>query len=96
MAFQDMRGSLSVGLEVVLIELGLSPDAVLADHPGLGLVSLPVSFLRSLHLGVVKEPTEAEPWHGAVYGKKTGGVRNKLSQTALIVRAPSGEQTAGQ
>ncbi len=87
-AFQDKQGSLSVALEVVLLELELTPDVVLANHPGYGLVSLSVGLLRQLNLGVIKEPTEAEPWHGCVYGKKTGSVRSRLSKEAKLIRAP--------
>ncbi len=77
-----------MALEVVLLELELTPDVVLANHPGYGLVSLSVGLLRQLNLGVIKEPTEAEPWHGCVYGKKTGSVRSRLSKEAKLIRAP--------
>jgi len=87
-AFQDLGGSMSVALGVVLIELGLEPETVVETHEGFGLMSLSVNFVRSLGLGVVREPTEAEPWHGAVHGTKSRSIRLKLAQHAQWVRLP--------
>ena len=52
---------------------------MLEEYDGYGLAKLDVSVLRGqLHLGSTSIATEREPWHGGVWGKKTGGIRNKL------------------
>ncbi len=80
---------MSVALGVLLIATELDPEIVLEGYPDFGLLSLSAGYLRSLHLGVVAEPTEAEPWHGSVYGKKTGSIRDKLAAAGVWVRRPS-------
>jgi hypothetical protein len=89
-AFQDLGGSMSVALGVVLRELGLEPEIVVESYEGFGLMSLSVGFVRSLSLGVVREPTEVEPWHGAVHGTKSRSIRSKLAQHGQWVRLPRG------
>jgi hypothetical protein len=84
-----MGGNMSVALGVVLEEMHLGPDAVIEAYPQVGLVRLRVIDIRSLGLGVVVEPTDAEPWHGAVYGKKTQGIRNQLVQASEWVQRPT-------
>jgi hypothetical protein len=88
-AFQDKEGSMSVALGVILDERGLKPEDVLEAFENYGLLRFSVAFIRSLHLGVIHSPTPAEPWHGEVYGKKTGGVRNKLVANGQWVRRPT-------
>ncbi len=88
-AFQDKGGAMSVALGVVLDSLGLAPAVVIEGFPGFGLVLLRVGFLRaSLKLGVVAAPTPEEPWHGEVYGKKTGSVQRQLARSCEWVRRP--------
>ncbi|SRR6266508_1281508 len=87
-AFHDLRGSLSVALGVVLEEMGLSPDVVVESYDGFGLVSLSTRFVRSVGLGVVREPTKEEPWHGGIYGKKTGRIKSSLAKEAIWLRRP--------
>lgn len=78
-AFQDLRGSLSVALSVILEHHDRTPADLIAEFPGYGVYRLSVRFVRSLGLGVISDPTEEEPWHGSVHGKKTGGVKRQLS-----------------
>ncbi len=49
---------MSVALGVLLIATELDPEIVLEGYPDFGLLSLSAGYLRSLHLGVVAEPTE--------------------------------------
>lgn len=80
-----MGPAMSVGLGVFL---GPNPEQMLENHPAFGLVKLPVHFIRSLGLGVVSSPTEAEPWHGDVFGKKTKSIKAKLSGASVWVVKP--------
>jgi hypothetical protein len=90
MAFQDNPDSVSVALGIVLGDLGLEPDVVVASFPGYGLWRLSVALVRDLGLGVVKDPTESEKWHGSVYGKKTKRVKASLARNGEWVRRPAG------
>ena len=80
---------MSVALGVILDQRGFEPDDVLKEFENYGLLRFSVAFIRSLHLGVIHKPTPAEPWHGEVYGKKTGGIRNKLVANGQWVQRPT-------
>jgi hypothetical protein len=89
-AFIDRQGYVSIGVGEVLTEMSLSPEASLAAHEGYGLAQLGVSWIRSdLNLGMTREPTDLEPWHGALHGKKTPGKKTLLSKNAKILIEPS-------
>jgi len=88
-AFQDKDGYLSIGVGQVLDELGLAVDDILIGFEGYGLAGLEVAWIRNLHLGVTREPTEDEPWHGAIWGSKTGSVKRKMSEEASVLIEPS-------
>jgi len=91
-AFQDKDGYMSVAVGAVLDEMELGPEAALNGHEGYGLARLDVSFLRlTVHLGLTCLPTESEPWHGGVWGKKTSGVKNRLQGVAEIVVVPGND-----
>lgn len=96
-AFQDLRGSLSVALGVVLECHNRPPEDVVANFPGYGLYRLSVGFVRGLGLGVIRDPTEDEPWHGSVCGKKTKSIKTQLSNGGewalrpVEVTEPAGE-----
>ena len=81
-AFQDLGKGMSVGLTCVLDELGEGPLRVVEDFPGYGLIRYGVGWVKSLSLTVERSPTEAEPWHGDVVGKKTGSVRTKFANNS--------------
>ncbi len=86
-AFSDKEGSLSVALSVLLERHNKEPKDVVARFPGYGLYELNAGFIRSLGLGIVPDPTDEEPWHGAVHGKKTKAIKVKLATGgALVVR----------
>lgn len=74
---------MSVALGCVLEELGLEPEDVVVSHPGYGLVAVEVGFIRKLGLGVVHDGNDDEPYHGGVYGRKTGKVRSRLRDAAI-------------
>ena len=89
-AFQDHPAYMSVAIGLALTELEQPTDVVLDGFDGYGLARLEVSFLRrDLHLGVTREPTEVEPWHGGVWGRKSSGIRNKLANAAVVEVVPA-------
>jgi hypothetical protein len=88
-AFQDNPNYLSVGLGSVLATCGEPPERVLEGYEGYGLADLDVSTIRGLALGVTSIPTEAEPWHGGIWGKKTGSIKNKLQAMATVLVQPT-------
>lgn len=57
---------------------GRDPIEVVRNHPGYGLVALPVYELRRLGLVVVRSPIEGELCHGDIHGKKTKSTQKKL------------------
>lgn len=88
-AFIDLRGYVSIGIGKVLEEQGLGPEAAIADHEGYGLARLEVSWIRdSINLGITKEPTDREPWHGAIWGNKTKSIKSQLRAKAVILIEP--------
>lgn len=88
-AFQDLRGSLSVAIGVVLERHNRRPEDVIAKFPGYGLYRLTAGFVRSLGLGVVLDPTDEEQWHGSIYGKKTGSIKARLAVNGEWVVRPA-------
>lgn len=66
------RVCMSVGTSLIL---GDEPEKMLANHPGMGLVSVTAGALRSLSRGdgkpcpqgIMPYPTDAEPWHAVVF-----------------------------
>jgi hypothetical protein len=89
-AFSDSGDAMSVGLTVVLDELGLDHSRAVDGFDRYGLLRFPVSWVRSeLKLGVVRSPTDDEPWHGDVYGAKTDSVRKRFARNGTDwVRRP--------
>ena len=78
----DDTGSVSIGLGCVLEEAGQPPQAMLTDHPGMGLTELRVEQLATVDnaLSVAREPTDSEPWHGVILGVRR---RPKAAQKAI-------------
>ena len=66
---------MSVGLSTVLDELGLEPSAMLSGYPDYGLAVVRAGDLRALKKGngedgpqgIMRSPTDAEPWHCIVF-----------------------------
>jgi len=80
---------MSVAIGAVLQSMELPPEKVIDSYDGFGLARLEVTTLRQdIRLGISLIPTESEPWHGGVWGKKTGGVKNKLVTAALMLVEP--------
>ncbi|HEY3830750.1 MAG TPA: hypothetical protein VGO03_00500, partial [Acidimicrobiia bacterium] len=87
-AFQDHPKYVSVGLGVLIEAAGADPYVLLEGHDGYGLAQLSVGYLRQeLHFGVVPEPTQGEPFHGGIHGKKTGSKRSKCAKHATVIVA---------
>lgn len=79
-------------MSVVIAAESRGPDSVLAGHDGYGLASLTAGFARGVGQGVARDPTEEEPAHALVFGRKTRRVRNKLvSASAWVVLPPEAE-----
>jgi hypothetical protein len=89
-AFCDLGDAMSVGLTVVLDEIGRQPIDVVDGFSGYGLLRFNVSWVRAdLALGVVRSPTDDEPWHGDVHGRKTDSIRRRFARNGTDwVRRP--------
>ena len=62
-------------------------EAVSGKYDGYGLVEFSIAFARSLEQGVSHTPTQEEPAHGSVTGKKTNAVKNALkAESTLLVK----------
>ena len=79
---------MSIWLGDKLAQDGRAPESVVEGTTHL-LVSLIAGFVYTLGQDVERTPAEAEPAHGDVVGTKSGGVKNKLAQTAEWVVPPS-------
>jgi hypothetical protein len=75
-------------MSAVLATSGREPQEVLWGHDGFGLVSIPVSAVRHLGLGVVRHPEPDEPHHVYVVGDKPRPVRRALRAAAIWVVRP--------
>ena len=89
-AFQNTTGtkSMSVALGDVLQAAGRSPTTVLALYPDWYLASLTARFVRQHDQGLLREPTDEEPAHGAVVGEKRESVKRAFAREARWVVAP--------
>jgi hypothetical protein len=87
------------GLPGPCMSVGLDSSATTAEqmisgeYEGYGIAELPVSAVRNLGTppgkwsqGIMRDPTEAEPWHCVVFSKttakKTGGMQKALRDAA--------------
>lgn len=90
-AFRDLE--LSVDVESVMIELGLSAEWCIANRSGFRLVSLRAGGCRELRqlvcLDPVTDPGAENPAHGLVYGEKTRAVQRELRDLAIWVIPPA-------
>ena len=80
-AFADSSdGSpMSVTLGNEATRAGVNPADCLRDRPGfVGTYGFTVGVIRELGQGVVKDPTERDPHHGLVFGRKTKSVQRQL------------------
>lgn len=78
---------LSVYVESMLRDRGLSEVDVLDGQPGFWLVALPVALVRAAGLGVVMDPVEDEgrlgEAHAVITGQLSGARRDHLSKIAI-------------
>ncbi len=70
------RSPLSV---TIADEAGVTPEEYLKKYPEEGLVKLTVGQIREKGLGITREPTEIDPAHALVHGKKTKIIKKKLA-----------------
>jgi hypothetical protein len=86
----DPEGTpMSVALGDDVLAAGREPVTVLAGHDDFFLASVRAALARSLKQGIVRRPTQVEPAHAEVLGRKTDSVRRKFARAAVWVIAPS-------
>lgn len=76
----DDGSPMSVRVRPLLEEMGLDLASVLADYPDFGLAEFPAGEARAKQQVVALQEVHDEPAHGAVAGKKTGGVKKHLGK----------------
>jgi hypothetical protein len=83
-AFDNLpnTNSMSVVIDDTLCQLGRSPKSILDGYHGFALASFTAGFVRQLEQQVTREPTDEEPAHGHVIGKKAKSIRRKLARKA--------------
>ena len=93
-AFQNRPESQATSffLADVVRESGRVVEDLVADRPGFGVVAISVRDVRSLGLKVIRDPTDDEPAHVLVPGKKTGAIRTGLKKAAQWVVRPSSDR----
>ena len=89
-AFDDSRdrSPLSVLVANVVIETGRTAGDVLVRFSGYGLAAITAGDARSLHQSVARTPTDDEPAHASVIGRKTLRVRRALASASAWVHCP--------
>src|SRR5882724_4978871 len=89
-AFEDSRDGtpMSVVLADVLSAAGRAPESVLIRLEGFALASITAGLARDCGQGVARDPTDDEPAHALVFGKKTGSVRGRLAKECRWVIEP--------
>ena len=79
---------MSVYRQDVIEDEGGTPDRVLANHSGFGLVSVSAGQVRSKTQTVHSAPVPEESSHGAVCGPKPKSTRKWFARQAQWVVAP--------
>lgn len=87
-AFRD--DEMSINLKSLMSKAGRPPEDTLTGYPDFGLAEIVVADIRSLKLGVVAAPTQEEPAHAIVTGRKTQSVCRKLRDRAACLVWPRG------
>jgi hypothetical protein len=75
-------------MSVVLGDTLAESDRQPEDVANPCLVSLEAGCVRARSQTIRRDPTEDEPAHGLVVGRKTGSVRNALARCAALVVGP--------
>ena len=87
-AFEDSKNPHSP-MSVTIASECASPDVLLAGHDGYGLAVFTAGDARDCRQKVARTPTEDDPAHASVIGKKTGSVKNCLRRVARVLKEPS-------
>ena len=66
----------------------VSSTEYIREFPGFGLVKITAGQIRELDLGVTAEPTDSDPAHAYVHGKKTPAKKKKLALACEWVIKP--------
>lgn len=89
-AFEDHPSGTPMSIHVAkdAVSLGYGPTDALQGHSGFALVAFTAGTARDAGQGVAREPLPGEIAHGVVFGKKTRGVKRRLSRGSEWVIAP--------
>lgn len=79
---------MSVDLGSELEARSLDPTVLLDGYADNALIALPAHVARQANQALVRDPTDAEPWHGLVVGKKTEGVQRRLARASSWIVPP--------
>ena len=75
-------------MSVVLAKEHGNPEAVLEGHEGYSLASITACLARENCQGIARDPTQENPAHALVFGKKTEATSKKLARGAEWVVPP--------
>jgi hypothetical protein len=81
--------NMSVDLGDKLAELEIEPSSLISAHPDHALVAFLAGAAREQNQDVVREPTETQPTHGLVVGKKTGARQRALARASASIVSPA-------
>ena len=84
-AFDDTDGQ---PMSVVIASEAAGPDSALAGHDGYALAGFRAGVAREIGLAIRRDPTDEQPAHAVVVGKKTGSIQKKLRNSAHWVVQP--------
>lgn len=89
-AFSDSSDGtgMSASAAGLLSAAGMSEDDALAGYDGYGLVALRVGQVRELGQAIVRRPTDRDPAHVEVVGKKTRAIKKAFKRAAVWVVCP--------
>lgn len=66
---------------------GVTPVRALARFPGYRLVSVTAGACRAVEQAIARDPTEEDPHHALVEGRKTKSTRRELARAAAFLEA---------
>lgn len=89
-AFSDSSdgSGMSVSIESVMDEKGLSVEDILRDYEGFGMVAIAARLAREKGQSIIRKPTVKDPAHGEVIGKKRGSVKKAFKRGAEWIVCP--------
>jgi hypothetical protein len=89
-AFQNTTGteSMSVSLGDTLASERRTPDSLLDEFDGFGLVALAAGYVRGEEQIVQRSRTDADSAHGDVIGRKPSGRRKRFAANCCWVVTP--------